>query len=89
MLILGQVIILLADIGDAVICQRIAVDIFQAITWQHHNRAVHTVGDVVRDHRTTRGTVICKATGLRGFPAQDGLFARIDVGQTTTAQRTS
>ena len=50
---------------------------------------IRAVGDVIRDHRTTGGTVIGKATRLCSLPAQHGFFPRINVGQATAAKRTS
>ena len=56
--------------------------------WQDHHRTVHTVRDMVRDHRATGGTVIGETARLGCFPTQHGFLAGIDVGQTTATKRT-
>lgn len=40
-LVLGSVEVVLAGVLEAIVAQRLALAVFQTVTWQHHHGAVH------------------------------------------------
>ena len=86
-LVLRHVEVVLADIVDAVVAQRLALAVLQSVARQHHHGAVHAGHDVPGDHAFRRA-VIDERAGAGGLPAQHHLFAGIDVGQRAAAEST-
>src|SRR5690606_33423738 len=84
--VFGNVQIEFANGVGAVVFQFIACRVFQAFARQHHNGAAHASDHVPGDH-AFGCAVIHEHTAAVGLEAHGGLFARCDISQLGTAQR--
>src|SRR5262249_54237903 len=78
--------VLLADVIDPIITERLACGVLESCTRQHHHGATHAGRYVPRNHRAAaRDAVIDEYARARRLPAQYNLLPRIDQSQITTA----
>src|SRR4030095_5803855 len=78
--------VLLANVIDPIITERLACGILESCARQHHHSATHAGRYVPRNHRAaTRDAVIDEYARARSLPAQYNLLPRIDQSQITTA----
>ena len=78
--------IVLADIVDAIIADRLTQMILQPVAWQHHDAARHPRHHMPRDHRTAWRAVIDKDAWSRCLEPQHRLFAGVHQGQRPATQ---
>ena len=67
LLVARHIQVLLADVVDPVVAQRLAGAVLQAVARQHHHGAVHAGDDMPGDHRAARGAVIDEHAGAVAF----------------------
>ena len=87
LLVARQIEILLADVVGAVVPDGIAGRVFQALARQHHDGAVHAVGDVPGHHAAARRTVVDEHARLRCPEAQHGVLSGRHSRQVAAAER--
>src|SRR5262245_18223466 len=86
LLVARNIEVLLTEVIDSVVMERLAQAILESVTRQHHHDAAHAGCNVPRNHRPARDAVINEYTRARGFPSQHDLLARADQRQVAAAR---
>src|ERR1019366_9426788 len=73
--------VVFADVVDAIVRQKLAGFVPEAVARQNHDRTAHPRYNMQRRHRSAWRAMIDEHTGSRCFPAQRGLFAWINLHQ--------